>query len=100
MEETPAYLALSHEALARGTETSVQNEAMGIRVDAVGMGWMIDEENGIVWHNGGTSNYNAYLGFDANKKVAVVILSNLPPDYKIPATVMGIALLKQLQNAN
>ena len=100
MEETPAYLALSHEALACGTETSVQNEAMGIRVDAVGMGWMIDEENGIVWHNGGTSNYNSYLGFDAKRQVAVVILSNLPPDYKIPATVMGIALLRQLQNAN
>lgn len=99
MEGTPTYLALSHEALARGTN-SAQNEAMGIRVDAVGMGWMIDEENGIVWHNGATSNYNAYLGFDAKRQVAVVILSNIPPDYKIPATVMGIALLKQLQNAN
>lgn len=100
MEETPPYLALSHGTLVRGTKTSSQNEAMGIRVDAIGMGWMIDVQNGIVWHNGGTSNYNSYLGFDAKKKVAVVILSNLPPDYKIPATVMGIALLKQLQSAN
>ena len=99
IEETPCYLALSHEALARGTN-SAQNEGIGIRVDTVGMGWMIDEENGIVWHNGGTSNYNAYLGFDAKKKVAVVILSNLPPNYKIPATVMGVALLKDLQSAN
>ena len=70
---------------------------MGIYIDAVGAGWMIDNENNIIWHNGGTGNYNSYIGFDKENQIGVVILSNLPPDYRIPATVMGIEILTSLQ---
>lgn len=34
-------------------------EMMNIRMDAVGMTWMIDERNNIIWHNGATSDYNS-----------------------------------------
>lgn len=60
------------------------------------MSWIIDKENDIVWHNGGTGNYNSYLGFNPQTKTAVVVLSNLPPNYKIPATVLGVKLLKEI----
>jgi len=56
-------------------------------------GWMIDNKNGIVWHNGATSNFNCYIGFDKENQTGVVILSNLPPDYRVPATVMRVELL-------
>jgi hypothetical protein len=59
---------------------------------------MIDNQNGIIWHNGATSSFNSYAGFAKENQVGVVILSNLPPDYRIPATVMGIELLTSLQN--
>lgn len=70
---------------------------MGIYIDAIGTGWMIDNHNGIIWHNGATSHFNCYLGFDKENQVGVVILSNLSPNYRIPATVMGIKLLTSLQ---
>ena len=98
-EELP-YLALGHEVLALvGTNLrQKQYEMMGIRIDATGIGWMIDTANKIVWHNGGTTNFNSYVAFDKEKQLGVVILSNLAPDYRIPATLMGSKLMIALQS--
>lgn len=92
MQEKP-YLSLGHEAIAQVNATSKQYEQMGIRIDAAGIGWMIDTENNIVWHNGGTSNFNSYVGFNKERQVGVVILANMAPNYRIPATVMGPKLM-------
>jgi CubicO group peptidase (beta-lactamase class C family) len=97
MREKPEYLSIAHEALAEVNATTAAYKKMGIRIDAVGAGWMIDNENNIIWHNGGTGNYNSYIGFDKENKIAVVILSNMKPNYRIPATVMGVELLTSLQ---
>ncbi len=97
MNDTPEYLSAAHEALANVNATPAKSAKMNIHVDSVGAGWMIDAENKVVWHNGGTSSYNCYLGFDSERKIAVIILSNLSPNYRIPATVMGIKLLTDLQ---
>jgi len=97
MLEKPEYLSIAHEALAEVNATTASYEKMGIRIDAVGAGWMIDNENNIIWHNGGTGNYNSYIGFDKENQIGVVILSNLPPNYRIPATVMGIKILTSLK---
>ena len=70
---------------------------MNIRADAMGLSWVIDEKNNCIWHNGATGNYNSYLGFCPETQTAVVVLSNLPPDYRIPATVAGTKLLEELQ---
>ena len=59
--------------------------------------WIIDNENDFIWHNGGTGHYNSYLGFCPETGTAVVVLSNLSPNDRIPATVLGI---KQLQELN
>jgi hypothetical protein len=29
-----------------------------------GLAWLIDMDDNIVWHNGGTSSFNSFLGFD------------------------------------
>ena len=65
-------------------------------MDGIGMAWILDQENGVIWHNGGTGDYNSYLGFNPETGTAVVVLSNLPPSYRIPATVLGIKLLMEL----
>ena len=62
------------------------------------MAWIIDRENGFVWHNGGTGHYNCYLGIHPETGTAVVVLSNLPPNDRIPATVLGIKCLSELIN--
>lgn len=97
MNETPEYLSASHELLAEINATSSSNAKMNIHMDSIGAAWIFDTENNIIWHNGGTDNYNCYLGFDPDKQIAIVILSNLSPNYRIPATVMGVKLLTDLQ---
>lgn len=74
--------------------------AMGIHMDEIGMSWIIDNKNGILWHNGGTGDYNCYLGFDMETQTAVVVLSNLAPDYRIPATVLGVKVFAELKNTD
>lgn len=68
-------------------------EKMNIRMDSVGMTWMIDEQNNIIWHNGATSDFNSYIGFTKDKKKGVVVLSNLNANDKISMTVIGAKLL-------
>ena len=97
IDEQPGYLKLAHDPLAEVNASTPSYEKIGIRIDAVGTGWMIDNEKKFVWHNGATGNFNCYIGFDKENQIGVVILSNLPPDYKIPATVMGIEILTDLQ---
>ncbi len=94
------YLAPGHKLLATVNASTAQNKKMGINVDAMATGWVIDAENNIFWHNGGTSNFNSYLGFDPVRKIAVVILANLPPDDRIPSTVFGAKLMRLMQAAS
>ena len=85
------------ESLMEINASTSSYKAMGINMDAIGMSWIIDKENNFIWHNGGTDDYNSYIAFCPETQTAVVILSNLPPDYKIPATVLGVKLLQSLQ---
>ena len=62
------------------------------------MAWMIDSENNIVWHNGATSNFNSYIAFNKEKNIGIVILSNLSPNKKIPTTVIGSKMMKELSS--
>ena len=70
-------------------------EKMNICMDGCGMTWMLDDKNGIIWHNGGTTNFNTYIGFTKNRQKGVVILSNLSPDEKISMTAIGAKILTQ-----
>ncbi len=81
--------------IVRGSSTAQRQ--MGIHIDATGGGWMFDAVNRFFWHNGATSHYNSYIGFCPDTKTGVVVLANLSPRYRIPATIMGIALLQSLQ---
>ncbi|SHH73137.1 CubicO group peptidase, beta-lactamase class C family [Sporobacter termitidis DSM 10068] len=92
------YLAQGHDILAQIGATPKQYEKLDIRLDAAGIGWIIDTKNNIIWHNGGTSYFNSYAAFDKEKQIGVVILSNCSPKYRIPSTVMGVKLMKTLQN--
>jgi CubicO group peptidase (beta-lactamase class C family) len=65
-------------------------------MDAAGIGWMLDTKDNIIWHNGGTTNFNSYVAFNKHKQIGVVILSNLSPKAGIPAVVMGAKLMSGL----
>lgn len=68
-------------------------EKLNIRMDSVGMTWMIDNKNNIIWHNGATTDFNSYIGFTKDKQKGVIILSNLNPNDKISMTVIGAKIL-------
>ena len=85
-----------HDLICDINASSESYKKMGINMDGIAMAWIIDSENGFIWHNGGTGNYNAYLGVCPEKGTAVVVLSNLPPNTKIPSTVLGAKLLNEI----
>lgn len=95
LERNP-YLADSHISLEKIDASTYDYKLMDINIDEIGMAWAIDKENNIIWHAGGTDNYNSYLAFNLENKTAVVILSNLPPNYRIPSVVLGVKLLLEL----
>lgn len=97
LEENSIFKA-SHEKIKDVDAHTKQYDLMNIHIDSMATGWIIDEHNDLIWHNGGTGSYNSYLGFNPDTKTAVVVLSNLDGDYRIPATVIGIKLLEELQN--
>lgn len=90
------FIANSHEVLKLFDANNRSYESMGIRLDGAAYGWVYDSEGEILWHNGGTSNYNAYLAFSVKDNTAVAVLSNLAPSEKIPATVLGRKILGEL----
>ena len=96
LEGDPRF-APCHASLKTINASTESYRTMGIQMDEIGMAWIIDKENGFIWHNGGTGHYNSYLGFCPDSGTAVVILSNLSPNDRIPATVLGIKLLQELQ---
>lgn len=91
------YFSQCHKSLQTINASTKEYQAMGIEMDEIGMAWIIDRKHGIIWHNGGTGSYNSYMGFHPETKTAVVVLSNLAPSERIPATVLGVKLLMELE---
>jgi CubicO group peptidase (beta-lactamase class C family) len=48
----------------------------------VGLGWHImpRASRTIVWHNGGTGGFHSFVGFDPERRIGVVVLSNASSD--------------------
>lgn len=90
-------IGASQEGLKRIDATKQQYELLGIHLDSLAMAWVWDEQNTMFWHNGATSNYNSYMAFNRASQTAVVVLSNLSPNTRIPATVLGLKLMDELQ---
>ena len=94
----PLLSPLHTDSLKSINASTEMYKTMGIHMDEIGMSWILDSKNNIIWHNGGTGNYNSYLGFNPETGTAVVVLSNLAPNYRVPATVLGVKQLLELDN--
>lgn len=64
----------------------------------MGLGWILDTKNNIIWHNGETYGFNSFIGFDREKKIGVVIMANYAGQADNSSTIIGQKLLKELQN--
>lgn len=65
-------------AAAPGTAMALaQSPRADIGPDAkIGLAWMTSGKYGIVWHNGMTGGYASFVGFSADRKHGVVLLTN------------------------
>lgn len=96
MTDEKNYLTAMHESLAVNNHPDPIYQKIGIAIEEIGMTWMIDKDLNAIWHNGATGNYNSYLGFNKEKGIGVIILSNLSNDTGIPATIMGPQLMEEI----
>lgn len=96
MNPEHTYISDTYSELKSINANNPMYEKLNIRMDKIGMTWLIDEKNNIIWHNGGTSNFNSYIAFNKDKDIGVVVLGNTSPNKKIPMTVIGAKLMKEL----
>lgn len=89
-------LSMCHQALKQINASDEWNRMGGFGIDKIGMSWIIDAENGIIWHNGGTGMHTSYLGFCPEKNTAVVVLSNLSQNEDIETTTIGYKKLMEI----
>lgn len=92
------YISKTYVELKSINANNAIYEKMNIRMDKIGMTWLIDEKNNIIWHNGGTSKFNSYIAFNKNKKIGVIVLGNTSPIKKVPMTVIGADLMNELND--
>ena len=90
------YVIRTQEALKEVNEKNDIYSMFDVNVDNVGITWMIDNKNDIIWHNGSTTNFNSYIGFNREKKVGVVILSNISPQKDVNMTLIGNRIMHEL----
>lgn len=94
----PGYLKECQRELTPATVNNPMYDSFGIRIDGVGTTWIHDHSAEIIWHNGGTGNYNSYLALDPARDLAVVLLVNRSSNDRVPVTVLGIKLMNELQH--
>jgi CubicO group peptidase (beta-lactamase class C family) len=87
------YIQNSYRQIKELNVSGGMNEQFNINIDGIGMTWIVDNKNDIVWHNGSTTNFNSYIGFTKDKSKGVVVLGNLGSSQRISLTVIGTKLL-------
>lgn len=94
--EVSEWIEASQQPLAHVNATTSDIGDLGIRIDDVAYQWLLNTVDGIIWHDGGTGGYTAYIGLHPATDTAVVVLSNVPMDQGIPSNLLGSVLLLEL----
>ena len=90
------YIIKAQEPLINVDVTNEIYNMFDVNIDSIGMTWMIDDKNNIIWHNGSTTNFNSYIGFNKEEKVGVVVLSNISAQKDVNMTLIGNKIMHEL----
>jgi serine-type D-Ala-D-Ala carboxypeptidase/endopeptidase len=72
-----AELGLAPSSLSQAMmKTQISRHATDEDAEEVALGWIISTNSGIIWHNGATSGYCSWIGFNKKTRSGVVVLSN------------------------
>jgi CubicO group peptidase (beta-lactamase class C family) len=83
-----ANMGIAPSPLAAAMKFAQQPRSDMTKIMRIGLAWMTTNK-GIIWHNGETGGYRSFLGFTADGRRGVVILSNTAAD----ADDLGFATL-------
>ena len=83
------YLALCHQKHA---DVNVKRKEFA----GMGLGWLLQEDNNIIWHNGGTAGFISHLAIDRAQKCALVVLINHLV-HPLEITKLGFAVFESLR---
>jgi len=97
IDQTLSYAEYAHRLWAEvdDVDTEFNFPELGIRQDAMGLGWFIDRSNNVISHGGATSTFCTFLAFDRDAGIAVVVLSNIRT--RIPAWAIGSRIILELR---
>jgi len=70
-----ANMGIDSSPLSPAMTLAQQPRADMAKTMRVGLAW-ITTDRGIVWHNGGTGGYHAFIGFSGDRRLGVVVLSD------------------------
>jgi CubicO group peptidase (beta-lactamase class C family) len=74
-----ANMGIDPSPLADAMKLAQAPRSDAFKTNRIGLAWMTSR-TGIVWHNGETGGYRSFLGFTADRRHGVVILSNTAVD--------------------
>ena len=99
IEGTPPYVRLAQSIKAQVNARDDHFGNLVFQTDAMGLGWMIDSHNNIIFHCGTTSGFCTFLGIDMTNDIAVVVLSNVRGNIfnRINSQTIGSKIIKELR---
>jgi hypothetical protein len=74
-----ANMGVDQSPLSAAMKLAQQPRSDFTKTIRIGLAWMTTRK-GIIWHNGGTGGYRSFLGFTADGRRGVVVLSNTAVD--------------------
>jgi D-alanyl-D-alanine-carboxypeptidase/D-alanyl-D-alanine-endopeptidase len=93
-----AELGLTHSILSASmAKTQIPRRPTDEDTMKIGLGWGIVSKSGVIWHNGETAGFCAWMGFDPAKHYGIVVLCNCATDPDVPgATIMGLTKYRRV----
>lgn len=83
-----SYLTSSHQERVSGKTGNI---------GSIGLGWMLEKDDDVVWHNGGTGFFYSFLAFSKSRGRAVVFLSNCISSLGIAEDKLVLSILKSMK---
>lgn len=80
--EEKSYLRYSHQKQASDKSHDI------------GLGWIIEKDDDIIWHNGRTGSFHSFLGFSKKRQRVVVLLSNCMKYLAFPEDKIALSIMK------
>ena len=67
------------------------------RVNKVGMGWVIENNNNVFWHSGSIAQYNCSIRTNIKTGTSVVVLCNYPAEEVVDAYDLAVSYMEEIE---